>query len=225
MRLMGRMCAINNSGPTPRRVSISGDASNTTITTKLAHESEYDHSRCIICLEQYQDNDSISWARNTMYCNHAFHTKCIKKWLKKKRSCPCCRYGIIRWEDMYIRCNAWNDFCFGRRPRVLSDQKHRTLLRKCRETGQYCIDHGLCFPFVAPVLEEPYEPRIQEMEDRLVIARDRERQIQNSIQDEETQGRTGSARQSGSDSRFPLHIPNITNDSTHIAQQEHATSE
>jgi len=68
---------------------------------------------------------------------------------------------------LYIRCNAWNDFCCGRRPRVLSDKRHRDLLSRCRETGQYCIEHGLVFPFEPPVLEEPYEPRIREMEDRL----------------------------------------------------------
>ena len=105
-----------------------------------------------------------------MYCDHAFHTECIKQWLMKKRSCPCCRYGIIRWEDMYIRCNAWSDRCCGRRSRVLSDKRHRDLLSRCREAGQYCIDHGLVFPFPRPELEEPYEPRIHEMEECLQIA-------------------------------------------------------
>lgn len=207
-----RMCS-NSANATPRRVPTSGDSSTTTITTKVGHESEYSHSRCIICLEQYQENDSVSWARNTMYCNHAFHTSCIKKWLKKKRSCPCCRYGIIRWEDMYVRCNAWNDTCFGRRSRVLSDQRHRVLLSKCRETGQYCMEHGLCFPFTAPILEEPYEPRIQEMEDRLAIASGRESQVQYQHQDVEGQVRLMS-RQTVADPRFPLRIPTNTIDGT-----------
>jgi len=134
-----------------------------TITTKLDNESDYDHCRCVICLESYEVGDKISWARNSMYCNHSFHPACIKQWLLQKRSCPCCRYGIIRWDDMFFRLNAWSDFFCGRRPRVLSDKLHRELLTKCRDSGEYCREHGLLFPFVPPLLEEPYEPRICEL--------------------------------------------------------------
>jgi len=47
----------------------------------------------------------------------------------------------------------------------------RKLLHLCRETGEYCVEHGLVFPFVQPTLEDPYEPRISELEKCLVIAR------------------------------------------------------
>ena len=145
-------------------VSPEDDAQDSfTITTKLENESDYDHCRCVICLESYEVGDKISWARNSMYCNHSFHPACIKQWLLKKRSCPCCRYGIIRWDDMFFRLNAWSDFCCGRRPRVLSDKLHRELLTRCRDSGEYCREHGLLFPFVPPLLEEPYEPRISEL--------------------------------------------------------------
>lgn len=217
------MC-LNAPTSTSTRVDVSANSSST-ITTKLAQESDYDHSRCVICLEQYTDDDSISWARDTMYCNHAFHTRCIKKWLEKKRSCPCCRYGIIRWEHMYVRCNGWNDYCFGRRARVLSDKEHRSVLSKCRETGQYCKEHGLVFPFVPPVLEEPYEPRIQELEeklqeveDRFAIFRMRERQDRYQNHDLESQVQVVSTHLTPAESRFPLRIPSNTIDSSIFLQ-------
>ena len=136
---------------------------SSTITTMLENESDYVHCRCVICLESYEVGDKISWARNSMYCNHSFHPACIKQWLLKKRSCPCCRYRIIRWDDMFFRLNAWSDFCCGRRSRVLSDKLHRELLTRCRDSGEYCREHGLLFPFVPPLLEEPYEPRNSEL--------------------------------------------------------------
>jgi hypothetical protein len=38
--------------------------------------------------------------------------------------------------------------------------------------GEYCVEHGLVFPFVQPVLEDPYEPRISELEECLTHAKD-----------------------------------------------------
>ena len=34
---------------------------------------------------------------------------------------------------------------------------------RCRDSGEYCREHGLLFPFVPPLLEEPYEPRNSEL--------------------------------------------------------------
>ena len=106
-----------------------------------------------------------------MYCNHAFHTSCIKHWLHRKRTCPVCRYGIILRQDQYVRCNAWSDWCCGRRPRILYYKQHRGLMVQCRESGQYCIGHGLVFPYESPRLMIPYEPRVRELKRMLSIVK------------------------------------------------------
>src|SRR6185436_16214811 len=53
---------------------------------------------CSICL------DSII-ARDKYYlpCSHAYHTKCIEKWLCKKIICPICKIPVyIQTDDQYI---------------------------------------------------------------------------------------------------------------------------
>ena len=134
-------------------------------------DSDCNAQRCAICLETFEIGESVSWAKNTMYCNHAFHTSCIKHWLHRKRTCPVCRYGIILRQDQYVRCNIWSDWCCGRRPRVLYYKHHRLLMTQCRESGQYCIGHGLVFPYESPRLAIPYEPRIREMKRMLAIVK------------------------------------------------------
>lgn len=49
-------------------------------------------TECIICMEDYRTSDSIT----PMPCNskHVFHSKCIKKWLKKNNSCPLCKTSV-----------------------------------------------------------------------------------------------------------------------------------
>lgn len=139
-------------------------SNRSTVSTKPDYiDSDCNAQRCAICLDAFEIGENASWAKNTMYCNHAFHTSCIKHWLSRKRTCPVCRYGIILRQDQYVRCNTWSDWCFGRRPRVLYYKKHRELMSKCRESGQYCMGHGLVFPYESPQLIIPYEPRMREM--------------------------------------------------------------
>lgn len=50
---------------------------------------------CSICQEQYQDrNKQQSDNIKTLICDHAFHNKCIKKWLSKNKTCPVCRLDL-----------------------------------------------------------------------------------------------------------------------------------
>lgn len=51
---------------------------------------------CAICLEAYQENDSVSYSKH-QNCSHAFHTKCILNWLQDeyRNDCPCCRSEYI----------------------------------------------------------------------------------------------------------------------------------
>ena len=45
---------------------------------------------CVICLEVVNSEE----ARDTLNCNHAFHTECITMWKKEKEECPVCRTAI-----------------------------------------------------------------------------------------------------------------------------------
>ena len=48
-------------------------------------------NECSICLEEYnRDKDIIK-----LNCNHEYHRKCIKEWLKINKNCPQCRKNII----------------------------------------------------------------------------------------------------------------------------------
>jgi hypothetical protein len=52
---------------------------------------------CVICLQQYEVGEEISWSSNPD-CDHCFHTMCIEHWLIKQRGgplCPCCRRDFI----------------------------------------------------------------------------------------------------------------------------------
>jgi hypothetical protein len=61
---------------------------------------ENDISSCSICLEKI-DYETIS----KISCNHYFHTTCIKLWLEKNLSCPCCRTkpktSSIDYDEIY----------------------------------------------------------------------------------------------------------------------------
>ncbi len=45
---------------------------------------------CSICFEQVKKKEYI----RELQCNHKFHKKCIDKWVKRKFTCPLCRFDI-----------------------------------------------------------------------------------------------------------------------------------
>lgn len=45
-------------------------------------------SCCSICLEDYQERDTV---RYLSQCGHYFHAQCVDKWLHKNTTCPVCR--------------------------------------------------------------------------------------------------------------------------------------
>lgn len=47
---------------------------------------------CLICLGELADGEKI---RVLPKCNHAFHVKCIDKWLWSHISCPLCRRSLL----------------------------------------------------------------------------------------------------------------------------------
>ncbi|KAF9010126.1 hypothetical protein BDQ17DRAFT_1347587 [Cyathus striatus] len=47
--------------------------------------------RCGICLSQFRGDDLAGLGS---VCKHAFHQKCIKKWLDRNKTCPMCRVPL-----------------------------------------------------------------------------------------------------------------------------------
>ena len=54
------------------------------------NELNDDDNVCLICLEDYKNNDMIK----KLNCNHIFHSECLKKWLSVKAVCPTCRNDL-----------------------------------------------------------------------------------------------------------------------------------
>jgi len=62
-------------------------------TTNKSEQEEEPRGECVVCLEEYQDNDHI---RILPFCSHTFHLNCIDVWLRSNPSCPLCRSCLCR---------------------------------------------------------------------------------------------------------------------------------
>lgn len=54
--------------------------------------------KCAVCLSQFRDREM---AVLTSVCQHAFHERCVTRWLLQAKSCPMCRTPLDT--DMDIR--------------------------------------------------------------------------------------------------------------------------
>ncbi|KAI3412813.1 RING-type domain-containing protein, partial [Psidium guajava] len=59
-----------------------------TETVQYSSGKFQDQSRCVICLEEYQNMDDVGALKT---CGHDYHAGCIRKWLSMKNSCPICK--------------------------------------------------------------------------------------------------------------------------------------
>ncbi|XP_022867060.1 RING-H2 finger protein ATL51-like [Olea europaea var. sylvestris] len=50
-----------------------------------------DGAECVVCLNEFQENESLRLMPN---CMHGFHLPCIDPWLKSHPSCPICRVDV-----------------------------------------------------------------------------------------------------------------------------------
>ncbi|CAO2046356.1 unnamed protein product [Urochloa humidicola] len=47
---------------------------------------------CAICLQDFRADDTL---RAMPHCSHAFHHRCISKWIRRKAACPLCRRHLL----------------------------------------------------------------------------------------------------------------------------------
>eukprot|EP00804_Cyclotella_cryptica_P009885 CCRYP_014158-RA/>CCRYP_014158-RA protein AED:0.06 eAED:0.06 QI:165/1/1/1/0/0/2/222/260 len=75
---------------------LSSSNSNSLTLERPIEMQRWELESCAICLEPYQENDSVSYSKY-QNCNHAFHTKCILNWLKDecRNDCPYCRSPYV----------------------------------------------------------------------------------------------------------------------------------
>jgi hypothetical protein len=59
-------------------------------TLKDVNKLNEENKRCVICYENFKNNDNIIY----LPCFHFFHQNCIINWIKKKPSCPLCKIKI-----------------------------------------------------------------------------------------------------------------------------------
>jgi hypothetical protein len=57
------------------------------------HHVEKSNEDCSICLSKLYNIEML-------YCGHQFHTECINRWIKYKRTCPICR--CIIYDDITV---------------------------------------------------------------------------------------------------------------------------
>tara|TARA_B100002051_G_C16739583_1_gene643382 strand:+ start:675 stop:1127 length:453 start_codon:yes stop_codon:yes gene_type:complete len=65
-------------------------SSDPVILIKKKYENTGDMDECPVCLEKYNEYEELI----ELDCNHYYHEKCIKDWLKNNRNCPMCREGV-----------------------------------------------------------------------------------------------------------------------------------
>ncbi|XP_021776488.1 probable E3 ubiquitin-protein ligase ZFP1 [Chenopodium quinoa] len=58
-----------------------------TINSEELSCSDQNNDLCIICQDEYEDNEQLG----TLECGHEYHVDCLKKWLLLKNVCPICK--------------------------------------------------------------------------------------------------------------------------------------
>nr|2EP4_A Chain A, RING finger protein 24 [Homo sapiens] len=50
------------------------------------------HELCAVCLEDFKPRDELGICP----CKHAFHRKCLIKWLEVRKVCPLCNMPVLQ---------------------------------------------------------------------------------------------------------------------------------
>ncbi len=104
IRIIGSFYKFLNNFGNPQQAEnlmelFNGTASEEIQTLKVKKHEEYlkqvnrDETDCAICYESYDKEDEV----RVMQCpgDHAFHKKCIDKWLLKSTKCPQCNLSVF----------------------------------------------------------------------------------------------------------------------------------
>ena len=59
--------------------------------SKASKDSDGNPKNCPICLEEFEENESVS---SLDCCKLQYHTHCMDEWFKQSTSCPTCRKDI-----------------------------------------------------------------------------------------------------------------------------------
>jgi hypothetical protein len=62
------------------------------IETKVSEVETLEHPKCVICLEETDDNKIA----RKLPCEHVYHKECIDIWLIKNQTCPICRRYVTK---------------------------------------------------------------------------------------------------------------------------------
>ena len=72
------------------------DVSLVSLVSLVSQEETQDSEEtwvCSICCENSEEEE-IKEERVITKCNHTFHSKCLKKWVVQKTTCPMCRASL-----------------------------------------------------------------------------------------------------------------------------------
>ncbi|GAB1286924.1 RING finger protein 24 [Apodemus speciosus] len=57
------------------------------------------HELCAVCLEDFKPRDELGICP----CKHAFHRKCLVKWLEVRKVCPLCNMPVLQLAQLHSK--------------------------------------------------------------------------------------------------------------------------
>ncbi|GAB5569390.1 RING finger protein 24 [Prionailurus iriomotensis] len=57
------------------------------------------HELCAVCLEDFKPRDELGICP----CKHAFHRKCLIKWLEVRKVCPLCNMPVLQLAQLHSK--------------------------------------------------------------------------------------------------------------------------
>lgn len=80
-----------NGGKVSTGLSVAQIAKIPSITWRFKNDTSKGSETCSVCMDIFKYGDKVKELKN---CKHAFHSKCIDKWLENENKCPICKQGV-----------------------------------------------------------------------------------------------------------------------------------
>ncbi|CAJ1935721.1 unnamed protein product [Cylindrotheca closterium] len=103
---------------------------------------------CPICLNEFQCNEVVVTPKRE--CGHAFHNKCLHRWLMAQSSCPCCREKLLEapvCERKHTHLQHHH-----------SDENHLSSSMVTSSTNDGSIPMSMAMPWTTPEARPSYVP-------------------------------------------------------------------